>query len=158
MRIEEFKAAVGKYPTGVTVVSTKYNNKFYGFTANSFTSVSLEPALISFCLSIKAVSFDAFLNTRNFVVNVLSSNQADIAARFASSVPNKFQNIDFIENSFGVPLISNVLSSIECETYKQIESGDHYIFIGKVLKVQINRDLDAKPPLIYYGKSYRELK
>ena len=114
MRIEEFKAAVGKYPTGVTVVSTKYNNKFYGFTANSFTSVSLEPALISFCLSIKAVSFDAFLNTRNFVVNVLSNNQADIAVRFASSVPNKFQNIECT--------CRMMFNGLNCETFNLLEA------------------------------------
>ncbi len=158
MRIEEFKAAVGKYPTGVTVISTKYNNKFYGFTANSFTSVSLDPALISFCLNVKASSFDAFFKTKNFAINILSTNQADIAIRFASSATNKFQNIDFIENSSNTPLISNVLSSIECENYKCIECGDHYIFIGKVLKVQINSEVSIKDPLIYYGKSYRELK
>jgi flavin reductase (DIM6/NTAB) family NADH-FMN oxidoreductase RutF len=155
---EEFKAAVGKYPTGITIVSTKYNNRFYGFTANSFTSVSLKPALISFCLNTTAGSFDAFFNAKHFAVNILSYDQADVAVRFASSNTNKFQNIGFTENSFGIPLINNVLSSIECEGYKQIECGDHYIFIGKALKVTINSDLSNKAPLIYYGKSYKELK
>ena len=158
MQNEEFKAAVGKYPTGISVVSTKYNNRFYGFTANSFTSVSLEPALISFCLNIKAGSFDAFLNAKYFAVSILSSDQVDIAVRFASSNINKFQDIDFTENNFGVPLINNALSCIECEKYKQIECGDHYIFVGKALKVKINNDPDASPSLIYHKKSYREMK
>lgn len=158
MQSREFKAAVGKYPTGISVISTKHNDKFYGFTANTFTSVSLEPALISFCLNIKAGSFDAFLNAKYFAVNILSSDQVDIAIRFASSNANKFENIDFTENSFDIPLISNVLSCIECEKYKQIECGDHYIFIGSVLKVKVNNDLDGSTPLIYYGKSYKELK
>ena len=68
MQSDEFKAAVGKYPTGITIVSTNYANKFYGFTANSFTSVSLDPALISFCLNVKSGSFDAFFNTKLFSV------------------------------------------------------------------------------------------
>lgn len=158
MQSEEFKAAVGKYPTGVTVISTEYNNKFYGFTANSFTSVSLEPVFISFCLNKEASSFNAFLNAKNFAVNILSSVQEDIAIRFASRGNDKFQNIDFIQNSVGTPIISNVLSSIECNHYKHIECGDHYIFIGQVFKVQINNNLVGKSPLVYYGKSYRELK
>ena len=158
MLIEEFKAAAGKYPTGITIVSAKYNNNFYGFTSNSFSSVSLEPTLVSFCLSTKANSFDAFINTKNFAINILASNQKDLAIHFASPIANKFQNINFIENKFGTPIINNSLSSIECENYQQINCGDHYIFIGKVFKVQINSDLKNKSPLIYYGKSYTELK
>ena len=66
--------------------------------------------------------------------------------------------ISFTENNFGVPLISNVLSWIECEKYKHVECGDHYIFIGKALKVTVNNNLDSISPLVYYGKSYKELK
>lgn len=155
VQIDEFKAAVGKYPTGITIISTTYKGKLYGFTANSFTSVSLEPALISFCLSIKAGSFDAFINSKYFVVNILSSDQSEIATRFSSSVADKFQNIDYTKNDEGVPIISHVLSSIECEKYNQIESGDHCIFIGKALKTTINKN--NKSSLVYYGKSYRAL-
>ena len=158
MQSDEFKAAVGKYPTGITIVSTKHDNRFYGFTANSFTSVSLDPALISFCLNVKSASFDAFFNTKYFAINILSNYQIDLATRFASSNIDKFQNVSFTENNFGVPLVSNVLSWIECEKYKHVECGDHYIFIGKALKVTVNNNLDFISPLVYYGKSYKELK
>ena len=158
MQSDEFKAAVGKYPTGITIVSTKHDNRFYGFTANSFTSVSLDPALISFCLNVKSASFDAFFNTKYFAINILSNYQIDLATRFASSNIDKFQNVRFTENNFGVPLVSNVLSWIECEKYKHVECGDHYIFIGKALKVTVNNNLDSISPLVYYGKSYKELK
>ena len=73
MQSDEFKAAVGKYPTGITIVSTKHDNRFYGFTANSFTSVSLDPALISFCLNVKSASFDAFFNTKFDKINYLKA-------------------------------------------------------------------------------------
>lgn len=158
MQSDEFKAAVGKYPTGITIVSTKRDNRFYGFTANSFTSVSLDPALISFCSNVKSASFDAFFNTKYFAINILSNYQIDLATRFASSNIDKFQNVSFTENNFGVPLVSNVLSWIECEKYKHVECGDHYIFIGKALKVTVNNNLDSISPLVYYGKSYKELK
>ena len=158
MQSDEFKAAVGKYPTGITIVSTKHDNRFYGFTANSFTSVSLDPALISFCLNVKSASFDAFFSTKYFAINILSNYQIDLATRFASSNIDKFQNVSFTENNFGVPLVSNVLSWIECEKYKHVECGDHYIFIGKALKVTVNNNLDFISPLVYYGKSYKELK
>lgn len=158
MQSEEFKVAVGKYPTGITIVTTKHGNKFYGFTANSFTSVSLDPALISFCLNIKSASFNAFFNTKYFAINILSTYQKDLATHFASPNINKFQNLEFIKNDFGIPLISNVLSWIECEKYKHVECGDHYIVIGKGLKVRINNNLNSISPLVYYGKSYQELK
>ena len=158
MQSDQFKAAVGKYPTGVCVISTKYNNKLYGFTANSFASVSLDPALISFCLNKKAGSFSAFLNSPYFVVNILADNQSQVAKRFSSSVANKFQDLDYKENDFGITIISGALSFIECEKYNQIECGDHYIFVGKALKATINNDINNKSPLVYYGKTYMELK
>jgi flavin reductase (DIM6/NTAB) family NADH-FMN oxidoreductase RutF len=152
---EQFKAAVGKYPTGITVISTKYNGKPYGFTANSFASVSLEPTLISFCLNVKAGSFEAFTNSKHFVINILSSSQSEIATRFSSHNINKFQNLDYTENEHGAPIIGNVLSFLECEKYDQIEAGDHYIFVGKVLRAVVS---SLGTPLVYYAKSYRELK
>lgn len=155
-QIEEFKAAAGKYPTGVTIISTEYNGQLYGFTANSFTSVSLEPKLISFCLNIKAGSFNAFLNSKHFVINILANNQHAIASRFASSISDKFENIDYDESQFGIPLIKGALSFLECQKYDQIQAGDHYIFIGEVTKSTI--DNSDNSPLIYFGRSYRELK
>lgn len=157
MQTEKFKTAVGKYPTGVTIISTNYGNKLYGFTANSFNSVSLEPALISFCLNKKSHSFDTFLNSDSFAVSILSSAQENVANCFASSDINKFENIDFIISEIGLPLVTNALSSIECKRYKNIECGDHYIFIGRVLMVEINHSQECQDPLVYYKKSYRSL-
>ena len=98
MQSDEFKAAVGKYPTGITIVSTKHDNRFYGFTANSFTSVSLDPALISFCLNVKSASFDAFFNTKYFAINILSNYQIDLATRFASSNIDTYTTYENIIN------------------------------------------------------------
>ena len=95
MRSEEFKAAVGKFPTGVTVVSTSYEGKLWAFTANSFTSVSLEPSLISFCLDKAATSFKIFKESPYFAISILSSDQADLSVHFASHLLNKFHSIKY---------------------------------------------------------------
>lgn len=156
MRSEEFKAAVGKFPTGVTVVSTFFDDKLWGFTANSFTSVSLEPRLISFCLDKEASSFPVFKETSYFSVSVLSSNQSDISKHFASRISDKFRSIEYeIGEYSNSPLISGAISFIECKKYNQFECGDHFIFIGEVGKAVID---ETKSPLLYYAKSYTGLK
>ena len=95
MENEEFKAAVGKFPTGVTIISTSYDDKLWGFTANSFNSVSLEPRLISFCLNKEAGSFDVFRETSHFAVSILSSDQASLSTHFASRISDKFDSVIF---------------------------------------------------------------
>ncbi len=155
MTENDFKAAVGKYPTGVTVISTQYDEQLYGFTANSFTSVSLNPSLISFCLNVKAGSFKAFVNSSYFAINILAADQGEIAEHFAKHISNKFQDVDYTLNDLAVPLLSGCLSNVECRKYNQIEAGDHYIFIGEVIKTKIL--VSDKKPLIYYAKNYRKL-
>lgn len=156
MRSEEFKAAVGKFPTGVTVVSTSHGDKLWGFTANSFTSVSLEPRLISFCLNKEAGSFKVFKETSHFAVSILSSDQANLSAHFASRISDKFKSVEYkIGEYSNAPLIRGAISFVECKKYDQFECGDHFIFIGEVGKISID---ETKSPLLYFAKSYMELK
>jgi 3-hydroxy-9,10-secoandrosta-1,3,5(10)-triene-9,17-dione monooxygenase reductase component len=152
VQIEEFKAAVGKFPTGVAVVSTKFQDQLCGFTSNTFTSVSLEPSLVSFCLDKKAGSIGAFLRSDHFGISILSADQVDISKHFASKIIDKFDGINYkIASATGVPLINEAVCTIECIKYQQIECGDHYIFIGEVKKTSID---NTKAPLIYFAKSY----
>lgn len=156
MRNNEFKAAVGKYPTGVTIVSTNYQNALYGFTANSFTSVSLNPPLVLFCLDKKARSFLAFYNSDSFGISILAYNQSDISRHFSSSKKDKFIGIDYVLGDIcNVPLINGAVCWLECTTYSKIECGDHFIFAGEVNTARIN---NSKGPLIYFAKSYKELQ
>lgn len=156
MRSEEFKAAVGKFPTGVTVVSTSYEGKLWAFTANSFTSVSLEPSLISFCLDKAATSFKIFKESPYFAISILSSDQADLSVHFASHILNKFHSIKYkIGEYSNAPLINGAISFIECKKYDQFECGDHFIFVGEVKKIYID---ETKSPLLYFAKTYLELK
>ena len=153
---EEFKGAVGKFPTGVTVVSASYDGKLWGFTANSFTSVSLSPPLISFCLNKESGSFEAFSSAPCFAVNILSGKQADIAQQFSHRGLDKFANVEYRLGTFAdSPLILGAICSIECKKYEQFKCGDHLIIIGEVMQTTINNKLS---PLLYYAKSYLEIK
>lgn len=152
---DEYKAAVGKYPTGVTVISTIYDKTLLGFTANSFASVSLDPPIISFCLSLKSSNLQGFKNNNHFAVSILASDQENISNHFASRTNNKFANIDYFHgSSSNCPIINGAVSYIECEKLQMIEAGDHMIFTGKALSVKICND---KKPLVYFARGYHSI-
>jgi flavin reductase (DIM6/NTAB) family NADH-FMN oxidoreductase RutF len=155
VNIEDFKKAVGKYPTGVCVITTNFDDSLWGFTANSFTSVSLEPPLVSFCLAKSAGSLNAFDNAGYFAVNILSDDQEDIARHFASKIADKFSNIPYkLEQEYNLPLLEQASSNLLCKKIQQLECGDHIIFIGQVLKTHLN---ETKKPLIYFAKSFMKI-
>lgn len=155
-QIEEFKKAVGKFPTGVCVITTSFNDILWGFTANSFVSVSLAPPLVSFCLNKKAGSFDAFIGSKYFSISILSCNQQEMAKQFSRSIPDKFTNVDYqLGAESKTPLITGAASFIQCKKFKELECGDHFIFIGEVVQIAVDEN---KSPLLYFAKSYREMK
>ena len=156
IQIEEFKKAVGKFPTGVCVITTSFNSLLWGFTANSFVSVSLAPPLVSFCLNKAAGSFDAFIGSKYFSINILASNQQEIAKQFSQRSSDKFANVDYqlgVESK--TPLLIGGSSFIQCKKFKEVECGDHFIFIGEVIQIACE---ESKLPLLYFAKSYREMK
>ena len=156
MRNEEFKEAVGRFLTGITIITTSHGGKLCGFTANSFTSVSLSPMLVSFCLNKESGSFDAFKATKHFSINILAEDQAEISRHFAKSGDNKFSEVNYeISSITGTPLISEAASFIECEKYNEFECGDHFIFIGKAIVTKVDK---TKSPLLYFEKSYFSIK
>lgn len=155
MQSEEFKKAVGCFPTGVSVISTAHRDKLWGFTANSFVSVSLDPPLISFCLSKGSRSFTAFKEVKNFGVSILSNDQGDIAKNFAQKKVDKFSNVNYIISELSKsPLIVGATCFLECAKYEQFSCGDHDIFIGKVISTKID---DSKSPIVYFAKSYLKI-
>lgn len=161
---DNFKKAMGRFATGVTIITTQHEGKFYGLTANSFSSVSLEPCLISFCLNRAANSFTAFSKSDYFTVNILTKAQQSIAELFAKSQAAGYagEEIDkftqFTDYQLGPaansPVINGCLAVIECRKYQQIKAGDHDIFIGQGLNVNVDEE---KSPLLYYAKSYQRL-
>ena len=129
----DLRKALGTFGTGVTVVTTiSEEREKIGVTANSFSSVSLEPAIVLWSLKKQSPSLKAFDVCGRFVVNVLSLEQRDWSQRFASSIPNKFESVSTIEGLEGLPVLSNCAAVFQCKTVERLEVGDHVLSLGQV--------------------------
>ena len=149
-QIERFKQALGNYPTGVTVVTAlDENNKPMGLTVNSFASVSLDPLLILWSIDKRVSTYDKFLKTDKFAVNILASDQNDLCTLFSSRVEDRFSQCKWEESELQLPVLEDTLAVLQCKTFKQVEAGDHMILIGEVLDIQ-NSD---KEPLLYHKRT-----
>lgn len=148
-KINLFKEAMSNYPTGVNVVtSIDENDKPIGLTVNSFASVSLDPLLISWSIDNTVSTFDKFMKTDQFAVNILAHNQADIASIFAGSEEGRFAKCDWDLSEQRLPLISDVMASLQCKVFKRIEAGDHVILIGEVFNISVQDEA----PLLYHKR------
>ncbi|HEM7849234.1 flavin reductase family protein [Burkholderia multivorans] len=129
-----FRRALGAFVTGVTVVTTiQPDGSPRGFTANSFTSVSLDPPLILVCISKTASSHPVFSATQRFAVSVLAENQADVSGVFASKAQDKFARVPWDTRKTGAPVIRDAAASFDCVTHDVVDAGDHIILIGRVV-------------------------
>ena len=129
----ELRSAFGSFMTGVTIVTTAgVDGQPRGFTANSFTSVSLEPPLLMICIGKQAASMEVFRHARGFAVNILSEAQKEISVLFASKRADKFEAAKWRAGPFGNPLIEGSAAWFDCARYQVIDSGDHIILMGHV--------------------------
>ncbi len=125
--------AFGAFATGVTVVTTRQpDGTPRGFTANSFTSVSLDPPLLLVCLAKTAHSADVFREAPHFAVNILSEDQKAVSGLFASRTPDKFQNCAWTPGPADMPLLDGALAQFTCAGHQIADAGDHLILIGRV--------------------------
>jgi len=147
----DLRRAFGCFMTGVTVVTTlDENGEPCGFTANSFTSVSLEPPLVLVNILSSAHGCQVFTSAPGFAVNILANNQRDLSNRFARAGEDKFATIDWRPGPVGSPVIDRVVAWFDCEMYQQVEAGDHVILIGRIGHYQYN----THAPLGYCRGSY----
>ena len=146
----DLRRALGTFATGVTIITTRdAEGRLYGLTANSFSSVSLDPPLVLWSQSRSAGSYPAFRDATHFAVNVLGGEHEDLCRRFATPHPDKFAGIAYALGEFGLPLLTGAAAHFECVTENRFEGGDHTIFLGRVLKF----DYVAKPTLLFaHGK------
>ncbi|MCR9070154.1 MAG: flavin reductase family protein [Alphaproteobacteria bacterium] len=151
----DFRAVLGRYATGVTVVTTRApGGQPVGLTVNSFTSVSLEPPLVLFCLDRDAGSLPAFEAANGFAVNILGVGQEAVSNRFADPQAAKFAEDGFAEWSTGAPILADALAALDCGVHARYDGGDHIILVGRVHRLAVLSDGD---PLIYWCGSYRKL-
>lgn len=145
-----YRQCLGKFATGVTVVTcADHLGRPCGITANSFSSVSLEPPLVLWNIAKVSNSLGAYLAARHFAVNVLTLSQRDLAIHFARSDHTLFDNVDYSLSEDGVALLPDTLACLECKTTALHDSGDHYIIVGEVERF---RHVDGDPLLFFDGR------
>ncbi|WP_201508905.1 flavin reductase family protein [Psychrobacter alimentarius] len=126
--------AFGSYMTGVTVITAvSKDGTPVGFTANSFTSVSLDPPLLLVCPAKSLSTFEVFANCDSFVVNILSEDQQAVSNIFASSKEDRFSQIEWHKDEQGNPVIDGALTHFSCKTERNLDAGDHNLLVGEVL-------------------------
>ena len=149
MNISTYKKVLSKYATGITIVTKKNKNDLItGITVNSFVSISLKPAYISWSLDKTTSSFKKFNNLKFFNIYILSSKQTNVSNYFSSKNEIKKKSV-IVRN-----LYKYNLAELNCKTIKKINIGDHLFFIGKVLNVKLKKE---KKPLIYFASKYKKL-
>lgn len=151
---EEFRAALSRFPSGVTVVTTRDDmGRFFGITVSAFCSVSLDPPRVLICVEKTTGSHAALSASRAFVVNILSETQRDLSERFASQIDDKFESVEMAEGLDRIPVLSGCIATLECRVTGAYDGGDHSIFVGEVERTAVN-DGD---PIVYFRGDYRSL-
>jgi flavin reductase (DIM6/NTAB) family NADH-FMN oxidoreductase RutF len=147
--------AMGCFATGITIVTALDGNGMpAGLTANSFTSVSLDPPLLLVCVANTSGTAPVLRDASHFGVNVLQIGQQPASNRFATKGEDRFANLPWAPGETGVPLLGGSLVSFECQRESLHEAGDHFILIGRVVRAQFEPHRD---PLLYFRGKYRRL-
>ena len=151
---DEFRNALSRFASGVTVVTTcSSDGKLNGLTVSAFCSVSLEPPLVLICIEKTAAGNRIIAESSVFAVNILSNHQAELSTHFASPIEDRMKTVDFTIGTLGLPLLSESVCSLECSVKHLYDGGDHTIFVGQVEHAKF-RESD---PLIYFRSGYREI-
>lgn len=150
----KFRDALGRFATGVCVITTTDSQKAVGMTVNSFASVSLDPPLVLWSLQNNSEMYDVFASPRHFAINILSKEQQGHSNAYAKKGDHLLQPDHYRIGKYGSPIIRDALTTLECELETSHDGGDHLIVIGRV------RDMHTRPtgePLLFFSGGYREL-
>ena len=152
---DEFRAVLGRFPSGVTVVTTRgADGSDQGMTVSAFASLSLEPPLILICIEKSASVHEALTTADGFVVNVLAARQEQVARRFSIVDIDRFEGVGFTRSSQSYAILDDALAVIECSRVSMCDGGDHTIILGEVEATRAERGT----PLLYYRGGYAQLE
>jgi flavin reductase (DIM6/NTAB) family NADH-FMN oxidoreductase RutF len=151
MQEEDFRAALGRFATGVAFVTAEVGGARLGLIVSSFTSVSLDPPLVSFCPSRDSLTWRRMRAARAFAVNVLGAPHAEFARRAAMPGADRFGCAEVEPGVSGAPIMREALAAIECTIEAQYPAGDHWLVIGGVRRLHLPADGD---PLVYWAGEF----
>jgi flavin reductase (DIM6/NTAB) family NADH-FMN oxidoreductase RutF len=149
----ELRRTMGRFATGVAVITTQHNGQRHGMTVNSLTSVSLDPPLLLVCFSRGSRTARAVSEAARFGVNVLSARQEAISNHFARRGEDHFADVPLDEGPLGVPLISNAIAHIVCTVASETDAGDHVVVLGNIVDIRHREGL----PLCFFSGTYGDL-
>ncbi len=152
-----YKEVLGRYCSGVTIVTFNNSDGIHGLTVSSFTSLSMMPPLILVCIKNDGMSYNGLMKSTGFCINILSDGQKELGKRFANPKLNsveRFQDAEYKLLESGMPVFSDNLGYLECTIKDKFTGGDHTIFIGQVESLNFS---DNKSPLLYYNKDFHTL-
>lgn len=143
---EVFRDVIGHSASGVTVITTRYEEVNYGLTASAVSSLSLDPPMVLVCINKKTGTQTVISKAKVFAVNILREDQQAIARQFATPHPDKFREIPLAFGELGVPLLSNMLATLECRVVGEVTGGTHAVFLAEVQAAHAEEGM----PMTYY--------
>ncbi|WP_404328522.1 flavin reductase family protein [Mesobacillus maritimus] len=147
----QFRQAMGKFATGVTVITTEIEGEEHGMTANAFMSVSLNPKLVVISIGERAQMLEKIKASKKFAVNILSEEQKEYSMLFAGQIKEKREiNFGYLA---GLPVLKGAIAQAACEVVNEHVEGDHTLFIGKVIDIKV----EDGEPLMFFNGQYRSL-
>ena len=151
---DTFRAALGRFVSGVTVVTTRdRDGRDHGMTVSAFCSASLDPPLVLACIGHEASMHGAMMRAEHFGVSILAAGQEPLARRFADQRSDRFDGVGYTRGQLGLALIDDALAHLECTVVDRYEAGDHTVVIGRVEAALCDRG----PPLAYYRGGYTQI-
>lgn len=146
-----FRTVLGHFATGVTVVASMNHDQPVGLSVNSFTSVSLDPPLVAFCVARESTTWPKIRGAGSFCVSVLSEDQEDLSRVFATRGADKFAGVGWDRAPSGAPYLLGSLAWIDCALDAEHDGGDHFIVVGRARRLEVIGD---GRPLIFYRGGY----
>ncbi len=151
---DEFREVIGHFATGVTVVTAVDGGEWLGATASAVCSLSLEPPMLLVCIKQQSATGAAISATRRFGVNILGEHHGELAKRFATKGPSKFEDVEVVGGCFGEPLLAGALAHVECRVVDEVSAGTHTVFLAEVERAQAGDGA----PLAYWRGQFGRLQ
>ena len=151
----EIRSTLGKFATGVTIISAHHKGVDYGLTVNSFSSVSLSPPMVLWSLQNSSENYQPMTETRHFAVNILCAAQQELSLSFSRPVDDRFAGVDYRRDEGETPILNGNLATLLCRINDTIVHGDHTIIVGEIIYSDVSEDAAADPLLFYSGRFCR---